>query len=51
MILVGLEGNVNVERISVSKVIADSRRHLSPHDMSTIFELMMFNNNRIEKRH
>ena len=40
VILVGLEGNVDVER-SVSKIIADSRRHWSIYDLSTIFELLM----------
>ena len=41
VILVGLEGNVDVERRSVGKIIADSRRHWSIYDLSTIFELLM----------
>ena len=41
MILVGRKGNVDVERRSVGKIIADSRRHLSKHDLLTIFELLM----------
>ena len=41
VILVGLEGNVDVERRSVGKIIADSRRHWSIYDLSTIFQLLM----------
>ena len=41
VILVGRKGNVNVERRSVGKIIADSRRHLSIQDLLTIFELLM----------
>ena len=40
-ILVGRKGNVDVEGRSVGKIIADSRRHLSKHDLLTIFELLM----------
>ena len=41
VILVGRKGNVNVERRSVGKIIADSRRQLSIQDLLTIFELLM----------
>ena len=41
VILVGRKGNVNVERRSFVKIIADSRRHLSKHDLLTIFELLI----------
>ena len=42
MILVGRKGNVDVER-SVGKIIADLSRHLSKHDLLTIFGLLMSN--------
>lgn len=42
VILVGRKGNVDVER-SVGKIIADLSRHLSKHDLLTIFGLLMSN--------
>ena len=42
VILVGRKGNVEVER-SVGKIIADLSRHLSKHDLLTIFGLLMSN--------
>lgn len=42
VILVGRKGNVDVER-SVGKITADLSRHLSKHDLLTIFGLLMSN--------
>lgn len=42
VILVGRKGNVDVER-SVGKIIADLSRHLSKHDLLTIFGLLTSN--------
>ena len=41
VILVGRKGNVDVERRSFGKIIADLSRHLSKHDLLTIFGLLM----------
>lgn len=43
VIFVGRKGNVDVERRSVGKIIADLSRHLSKHDLLTIFGLLMSN--------